>query len=192
MFKLKNKYRVSTTISLKHQEILKKYVEKYGTQQRVLEIALDGLENSGNTELSHEEKVWMRIYREILDVLCVLQGDMVKLLFETADIDRFTAYIKDVNPARFAVEWYHNKPLEECSLLEFVDGIIMNIKMQSSSDSINLIENDNCYIINITHSLGINSAQAVVIMNENVFKSYGVEFESKFSERSIFFKIFKK
>ncbi len=34
------RYRLNTTISLKHHEILQKYTEKYGTQRSVLEQAL--------------------------------------------------------------------------------------------------------------------------------------------------------
>ncbi len=35
------KYRVNTTISQRHHEILKKHTEEHGTQQRVLEYALE-------------------------------------------------------------------------------------------------------------------------------------------------------
>jgi hypothetical protein len=55
------KYRINTTISLKHHEILKRHAEKFGTQQSVLEHALESLENNLNhpsTELSPEAETW--------------------------------------------------------------------------------------------------------------------------------------
>ncbi len=42
------KYRVNTTISQKHHELLKEFVGKYGTQQKVLEHALESLKNNSN------------------------------------------------------------------------------------------------------------------------------------------------
>ncbi len=55
------KYRINTTISLKHHQILKRHAEKFGTQQSVLEHALESLENNLNhpsPELSPEAETW--------------------------------------------------------------------------------------------------------------------------------------
>ena len=51
-------HRISTTISQKHWELLKKHTEKFETQQKVLEHALESLENSSkqNPELTREER----------------------------------------------------------------------------------------------------------------------------------------
>lgn len=55
-------HRISTTISQKHWELLKKYAEKFETQQKALEHALESLENSSkqNPALTEEENLWMR------------------------------------------------------------------------------------------------------------------------------------
>lgn len=47
-----SKRRVSTTISIKHWELLKKYTEKYETQQKVLELALESLEKEKEKQSS--------------------------------------------------------------------------------------------------------------------------------------------
>jgi hypothetical protein len=56
-------HRISTTISQKNWELLKKHTKKFETQQKVLELALEGLENSSkqNVTLTEEEKLWMRL-----------------------------------------------------------------------------------------------------------------------------------
>jgi hypothetical protein len=63
--------------------------------------------------------------------------------------------------------------------------------MQSTVDTINYADGGDHYFINMTHGLGIKGAKALVIMNESVFNSYGVEFESDYSKRSVFFKVYK-
>jgi hypothetical protein len=85
-----NKRRVCTTISAKHWELLKKYTAKYETQQKVLELALESLENNSKhiTALSQEEEHWMRIGREAKSVACLIQKDGLKELLKTADIER--------------------------------------------------------------------------------------------------------
>ena len=82
------KYSLNTTISLKHHSLLKKYVEKCGTQQSVLEHALECLENTLNEgyELSPEEELWIS-YAGV-NMACLVQKDFFKILMETADVER--------------------------------------------------------------------------------------------------------
>ncbi len=72
-----------------------------------------------------------------------------------------------------------------------MDAVILNIKIQGSSDSLTYKEDENSHDINLAHSLGINASKMLEMMNGSVFDSYGVEFESNCSERSVFFKVFK-
>jgi len=55
---LKN-HRISTTISQKHWELLKKQSEKFETQQKTIEFALESLENSSKQSpaLTLEENI---------------------------------------------------------------------------------------------------------------------------------------
>lgn len=185
------KYRVNTTISSKHQEILTKYAEEYGTQQKVLEHALEGLnDNSDQFELDQKLELWMRVYR-IKDLIVILPKDYTKKLFDTVDFDNLQEYIENEKPVEFTIEWYYDKPLTECTLKEIVRGITLNLKIQSLADSLNCTDHGNHYTINIAHGFGINGAKIIEMMNKNVFKSYGAQYDSYFSERSVFFKIFK-
>lgn len=187
------KQRINTTISQKHHQILTKHAEKFGTQQSVLEHALENLENISyqKSELSPELELWMQIYK-IKDMISVLPKDYTKTLFDAVDMPYLREYIKNEKPGEFAIEWYYGKPLKECSLQEIINGIILNLKMQNSIDSINYLDNDDHFTINITHSMGVNCSKALVMINKSVLKSYGIHYESQFSERSIFFKILKK
>ncbi len=86
------KYRINTTISQKHKSILQKHTKKYGTQQSVLEHALERFEDSSKSIKrlpKDEEELWIRIGEEIKDVFTLLQRDITKMLFETADIEKF-------------------------------------------------------------------------------------------------------
>ena len=188
------KYRVNTTISQKHQKILKKHTEKYGTQQRTLENALEGLENNQNEDIGlppDEQELWMRIGREIKDVFTLLQRDITKQLFETADLEKFKEHTQNEKPAEFAIEWYYNKPLRECTLHEIIEGIIIKVKIQGGADSVNFIEDEKYHTLNIAHSMGVNCSIIFVIMYESVFDTYGAQYETHFSERNVFFKIYK-
>jgi hypothetical protein len=187
------KHRISTTISQKHWEILSQYTEKYNSQQKVLEHALENLESnpSPSHRLSREEELWDRIGKEIKDTLVIFQKSQAKIILESVDIERYREYIINQKPVEFAIEYYYKKPLKECSLQEIIDAMILNIKIQGSSDSISYTDDGDHYTINITHNLGINSSRLVVMMNESLFKSYGARSESNFSERSIFFKVYK-
>jgi hypothetical protein len=186
-------HRISTTISQKHWALLNKYAEKYHTQQKALEISLENMEKNTDHSppLSIEDEVWIRMGKEIKNTLMVFQKDYAKMMLETADIERFKEYTAKEKPVESIMEYYYRKPLKECSLKEIIEGIVLNIKVQNSSDSVNYTEEDGYYTINIAHSLGINLSRTSVIMHESAFKSYGVKYECKFSERSIFFKIYK-
>lgn len=186
-------HRISTTISQKHWALLNKYAEKYHTQQKVLEISLENLEKNidYSPPLSIEDEVWIRMGKEIKSTLLVFQKDYAKMMMETADIEQFKVYTAKEKPIEFAIEYYYRKPLKECSLKEIIEGMVLNIKVQNSSDSVTYTENNEYYTINIAHGLGINMSRMSVIMHESAFKSYGVRVESRFSERSIFFKVYK-
>ncbi|MDD1774699.1 MAG: hypothetical protein LUQ24_04160 [Methanobacterium sp.] len=186
------KYRINTTISSKHQAMLEEFKDEYGTQQRVLEYALESLKNNQpKSGFYPEEDLWIRIGREIKSTIIFLQKDLGKLLFETIDFEKFTKYVENERPSEFGLQWYYNKPLKECSLQEIVEYIVIKLKIQGGADIVNWTEDKDSYLINYTHSLGINCSKMIVIMDESVFKSYGAEFETSYSERSVFFKVYK-
>jgi len=189
---LMKKRRINTTISLEHYQLLKKHAEKHKTHQKVLEIALECLENNPeqNSPLTIEEETWMRIGRELSHLSIIFTKNAAKMLLKTADMEHFRVYVKDQKPLEFAIEWLYQKPLKECSLQELIDGIVLNRSMLGQ-DSIDHTEDDDYYTIIMTHNLGINHAKLMVIEFESLFKSYGVKVESSFSERSVFLKIFK-
>lgn len=183
--------RISTTISQKHWELLKKYAEKFETQQKAIEFALENLENGSklNPALTPEEKLWMDVGRSRLVVM--LERNAFKLLIETADTDRLIElFIRD-KPVEFAIEYYFQKPLKECSLKEVMDGLVINLKITNWLDTIDYTDDGSHYTLIITHSMGLAFSKLLVVSTDNMFKNYGVKTESITSTKSIFIRVFK-
>lgn len=187
------KHRINTTISSKHEKLLKKQMEKYGTQQSALENALEKLENSSisSTDYSEEEKIWLKLYREIHGIIITFPKELTRILLETVDIEEFKQYIDDVKQVESVLEYNYRKPLKDFTLPELIHGIITNIKIQGSTDKVFCQEKEDHYLIYLTHRLGINDSKLLVIMNVSAFDAYGVNYEADYSERNIFFKVFK-
>lgn len=184
-------HRISTTISQKHWELLKKYAEKFETQQKTLELALENLEKSLklSPELTLEEKYWMRLKRA--KSLVIIEKTAFKFLIETADIELLSELFIRNKTVEYTIELYFQKPLAECNLNEVIDGLIINLKITNWIDTADYIDNGYYYKLIITHGLGFTFSKLVTISIENVFKTYGVKAESIVSVKTIFTKIFK-
>jgi hypothetical protein len=170
---------------------LKKQAEKYETQQKTLEFALENLEKNSRQipELTLEEKYWMRLKRT--KSLIIIEKTAFKSLIETADIELLEElFIRD-KTIEFTIELYLQKSLEECSLKEIINGLVINLKITNWLDTIDYISDDSHYKLIITHDLGFTFAKLLTIWIDNMFKNYGVKVESTFSTKTIFTKVFK-
>ena len=123
--------------------------------------------------------------------LIVLQKDTGKLFLENTDIERFKKYNSEKKSLEYAFEYYYHKPLNECSLQEIIDGIVLSIKFFGGFDSLNCTDEGGYYKINITHSMGLNVSKIIVIMHESLLKNYGAKFKIHYSEHNIFFEVHK-
>ncbi|MHC1757538.1 MAG: hypothetical protein AB9861_19270 [Methanosarcina sp.] len=186
-----NKHRISTTISQKHWELLNKHVEKLETQQKVIELALESLENSSKQSpvSAWEKRFWLFV--KSTKSVCFVQKDGLKVLLETADIERVKEFVARNKPIEYSIEFYFQKPIKECNLKEVIDGLVIIAEMSNWLDSVNHADDGSHYTLMITHSLGLNNSKVTSIMFENLFKTYGVKAESAISEKTIFMKIFK-
>lgn len=182
-------YRVNTAISEKHYAILKKHTKEYGTQRSVLEHALEKSLKNYHT-LSKEEEIWMQMY-QIKDFFMVYAKDYSKMLFDTSHMDEVQKYLKKEVPVKFFVEWMYNKPFEDFKLLELIDGILLHIEMFGFSENVSFKDSGDYYTINILHELGINGSKIILYMNEDIFKDFGAKFQSEYSLKNVFFKIYK-
>jgi hypothetical protein len=187
------KYRLSTTVSPKHWALLKKYTGEFETQQKALEQALEYMDNLPPElrKLSLEDITWLRVGRDLRSIAVLFPKDYFKVLIEKVDLEDYRRFVDLQKPVEFGIEYYHQKTLKACSLREVVDGIVMNIKIQSSSDMVTCSETDSYYEIYLTHTLGINSSIMVEMMNVSALKTYGARFDSAISERTVYFKIYK-
>jgi hypothetical protein len=183
--------RISTTISQKHWELLNKYTEKYNTQQKVLEVALDNLENNSkqNPKLTPEEELWLRA-KSTKSVCLVIKEDLRQLM-DIADIDQKKDLLIRYSPITVGLEYIMQKPLKECSLKEIIDVLAIFFRISNWFDTIDQKDDNDYYTIMITHSLGFNASKLIKIQYEILFETCRVKFESIISERTIFMKIYK-
>jgi hypothetical protein len=188
---LKNN-RISTTISSKHWAMLLKLAEKHGTQQKALELAIENLENGSRPapKPSPEEEAYTRVGSELKSI-CLLPKEALKLLLDTADLDKVRSYIDEQTPLEWTLEYNYQKPLREFSLKEVVDGIVFFGKMAHWFDTGIYTDDGDHYSMKISHNMGINGSRVNEMLIESVFRRYGVKTASTISERSIFIKVFK-
>jgi len=156
-----------------------------------LEIALESLENSSrqSPELTPEEKFWMRL--KGAKSLVIIEKNAFKLLIETADIELLNELFTQNKIIEYTIELYFQKSLEECSLKEVIDGLMINIKITNWVDTVDYTDGGDHYNLIITHDLGFGFAKLLTIWIENMFTAYGVKTESTCSIKTIFMKIFK-
>lgn len=185
------KRRIHTTISAKHWELLNRHTEKYETQQKVIEHALEALENgSTNQKLSQVQQFWLQI--EKLNVICLVHRDIFYELFRTADCEQLNELLIKNNMIEYLLAMHYNKPLKECSLEEVIDGLIATGNAAKVIDSGNYKDDGDHYTIKIAHSARtMNFSNSTKIMIESMFKAYGVKTQSEMSENSIFMKVYK-
>ncbi len=192
MIKNKHKNHLHTTLSDKHFELLKKYKEKFGTQQKVLEFALESLENDTkrSSEQSTDEHIWVLTGKRT-ESGCVLHKDALKTLFEGADVKRIIKLLKTQKTAEHMVSWYYQKPLKKCSLKEVIDGVIFFLEAAKIFDTVNYVDSGNYYSLKMIHGIDIRTSKMFNVYIESLFEAYGVKTESEISDKSVFMKIYK-
>jgi hypothetical protein len=186
------KYRINTTISRKHRELLNKHTATFETQQKVLEAALECLDSctKHRAALTPEQDLMVRCLEG--NSACLIQKDSLKLLMKTADLESFREYVIQYKPIEYGVEFFHHKPLKDCSLKEVMEGIVINARMSNWFDSADYTDDGDSYMLKITHTLGKNASEQLKIVIESVFTSYGVPARSTISGKTFFMKVGKE
>lgn len=184
------RHRISTTISSKHWEILKKHAKELETQQKVLEVALEKIESESSQEqISPKEYLWMRTGREMGSAISIIHKSLFEELIDTADCERLLKIYAKLKPAEFLVVWYYQRPLKKCTLKEVIEGIIATTKMGNWFESLNCRDNGNYYTLEVNHVLKMKGSKLFNKFFEDLFRAYGVETVSEMSETGFFIKI---
>lgn len=175
---------------MRHEGILKKLVERHETQQKVIELALESLNNPGKgRRLTPDEEVWLHIYHSKSS--CVIQKDRLRILLETADIDRLVEYTAHQMPLQYVTEFHCQKPLTECSLKEILEAQEINLRVCKQFDTVSYSDDGDHFTLKISHDMGLINSQMLQLFLESLFNSCGVRNEYQISERSIFVKVYK-
>ncbi|MGD9776125.1 hypothetical protein [Methanosarcina mazei] len=185
------RHRIATTISDKHWKLLKIHAEKFETQRKALEIALECLENNTEqySELTVKQKYWLMC--ESIGSVCCVQKEALKILMETVNHERFKEYVTKNKPIEYEIQILLQKPLNECSLEEVVNGLMIVFRTSHMFDTIDCKDNGDYYLLILTHSLGLNNSKLNLMTCKSLFITYGADIESKTSGNIIFIKVFK-
>lgn len=188
------KYHLHTTLLSKHWELLNKFTEKFGTHQKVLELALESMgkqfEHKANPALSQEDEIRMHIMGE-MEGNCLIPRDGLKMLIELIDLEKFQEMPDNDKYAVQITEYNYQKPFKKLSLKEAVDGMIFAAKLGNWFDAANYTDDGQYYTMKITHSLGISGSIFTRAVVGRFFERYGAKTESEISEKNIFIKIYK-
>ncbi len=187
-----NKRRISTNISQKHWELLLEYVDKLGTQERVLELALESLRDSSKqnrASLTREEIAWMKLKKE--KRVCVVDKSAFKLLIQKANIESFYEYFIQNKLIESRIELLFQKPIKELNLEELVIGIVSASKLTNWIDTVEYTDNDTHHSVLMSHSLGSEISKVISDSYRNMFNSKSNMVEIAYSTNNIFIKIFK-
>lgn len=174
---------------------MNKYKEKYGTQEKALEVALENLDkNSSLTpELTPEEKLCLDIYRKKLAIIYERTG--FKALMGTLKTYEDILSVMDCHgeegPLKFVIEYYLNKPLKDCDLKEILNVMVINARTSNWFDSVDYTDEGTHYKFIMLHSMGINCSEISSLAIRRFFDSYGVKYDINISSKSVFANIFK-
>ena len=176
---------------MRHWEILKKYIGTYETQQKVLEHALESLDNNSRSgAIRPEEEASLRAMTE--KSAGPVQKYALMMLLDTIDFDKISEYIARVKPTVYALEYYYHKPLNECSLKEIMDGLVVTSRAVGWYDTVDYEDNGDYYTLKLTHSLGLNGSKVARMVNEIIFDTYGAGSETVISEKGIVQTVYKQ
>lgn len=184
--------RISTTISPKHAAILKKHAKEHGTQQKVLELALETFDRKASPEptLSPEEVFILRVWKE--KVGCMIDKELFSVLIKTADLKENEAWFNaNKMYMAFGLELLYQKPFKELILWEILDGLVFLSKTGNWFNRYTYSDEGDHYTLWIYHNFGLNGSKYLLIMIENIFNSCGAKYTSSVSEKTLFVKIFK-
>jgi hypothetical protein len=185
------KRHIHTTLSLKHAQLLDKFGEKFGNKQKAIEFALENLENSSRQtpKLSSEQQLLLRMFEDN-SFRTIFSGGFLWLL-ATADFELAKKLVDKEKPMEYTLEFVYQKPLNDCSLLEVLDGLVLVSRMSKWYDTFNYSDEGVHYLLRAYHSMGINGSIMSQMFGDSLFNTYGVKFESTISEKTVFYKIYK-
>jgi len=189
---MNNNTRISTTISPKHFALLKKLAKVHGTQQKVLELALETFDKNAHQDpvMSPVELFVLHTWKDKLS--CVVYKDLFSNLLKNADLNECEEWYKANKMCMaFAIEFFYQRPFKELSLREILDGLVSLASVSNMFDRFTYSDDGDHYMIKIYHSLGLNGSKYILFTVENIFDFCGVKYKTSVSEKTLFVKVYK-
>ena len=189
---MNNNTRISTTISPKHFALLKKHATVHGTQQKVLELALETFDKNGlpDPAESPEELFVLHTWRDKLS--CVIYKELFSHLVSTADLKAGEDWYKQNKMCMaFALEFFYQRPFRELSLTEILDGLVSLARISNMFSRYTYSDDGDHFTVKVYHEYGLHGSKYLLLMFENIFDFSGVAYKSSISEKSLFVKVYK-
>jgi len=184
--------RISTTISARHIDILKKHAKVHGTQQKVLELALETFDKKTLEDhiLTTEELFVLNTWRD--RVSCIVYKELFTNLISNANLEAAEEwYNANKMCMAFAVEFYYQRPFHELNIQEILDALVSLAKISNMFERYAYSDDGDHYTLKIHHNYGLNGSRYVSLMVKNILDFCGVKYTTSVTERSIFTKIYK-
>ncbi len=106
-------------------------------------------------------------------------------------MEKVADYVKNETPVQFFIEWMYRKPIGECTLLELIEAMIININQHGHAETVHFRDEGDFYTLNIFHEMGMNGSKLLILMNEQALNVYGAVYETVSSERNVFIRVSK-
>lgn len=189
---MNNNTRISTTISPKHFALLKKHAKVHGTQQKVIELALEKFEKNALQDpvLSPEELFILQTWRDKLS--CMVYKELFINLLKTVDLKQNEEWYKANRMCMaFALEFFYQRPFRELSLREILDGLVSLARISNMFNQYIYSDDGDHFTVKVYHEYGLHGSRYLLLMFENIFNFSGVAYKSSISEKSLFVKVYK-
>jgi hypothetical protein len=132
----------------------------------------------------------MNSWKEKLSI--VMYKEQFAVLVKTADLKKNEEWF-NANKMfmAFAIEFFYQKPFNELSLQEFLEGYCSMAKLSNMFTRITCSDDGDHYTLKMYHEYGLNGSRYILLPVEILFNLYGVKFKKTVSERSLFVNVYK-
>ena len=163
------KHRLSTTISRKHFDILDRNVEQYGSQQKVLEAALELLEDGGKFYKLNE------VQRKRVDLLDVPGAIILNRRSVKHTIEGKWDKIAGERMYEFGILVLSGKSVDNMDFQGLINIFHKLLRVLNLFEKITLESKGGVYNMKILHNEGKTYSEHFAYLNEEFFKEMGID-----------------
>ncbi len=173
------KRRISTTISKKHWAILKEKLEKYGSQQKVLEAALDVLDGEGTISKLNP------IQRQRMEVLDFPSLAMFPRRTIKHTLEGHWNRIAEEKVYELGLLVTTGRHVDDMGFLELLESFCDLLRTLNFFEDVQIEDKGGTCTIKLLHSEGKVYSDHFAYLNEEFFKEQGMECKTVIADNYI-------